>query len=197
MTSRAMVPNACPLCGGDIVPSDVLHDVHIGKRVASVRASSPRCDSCGEIFLSSDEAEVLQRRAADVIRHDEGLLSPSEIRAIREKLGLTQAQFETLIAAGPKTVVRWERGTVFQNGATDTLLRILDGLPSAVHFAAQLRGVPVTPFTRTHHIAARLNVDSSQPNYRYEETRINAGVTLTAPTSGAATAIDKTVAAVA
>ena len=53
---------------------------------------------------------------------------------IREGLGLTQQSFEQLLGVGPKTVVRWERGTVFQNRATDSLLRVIRAFPEAARF---------------------------------------------------------------
>jgi len=37
--------------------------------------------------------------------------------------------------------VRWERGTVFQNAATDALLRVIDRFPGVVGFLAELHGL--------------------------------------------------------
>jgi DNA-binding transcriptional regulator YiaG len=120
--------------------------------------------------LTPEEADVLQRRASNSIREQERLLTPEEIRAVRVRLGLTQGQLETLLGTGPKTVVRWERGTVFQNGATDSLLRVVGKVPQAVHFLAQLRGVAVSPFMRTQNIATQIPSDSPTPRYEYAET---------------------------
>jgi len=83
------------------------------------------------------------RRASDAIRAEEGLLLPSQIRSIREGLGLTQHAFEQLLGVGPKTVVRWEKGSVFQNKATDALLRIVGRFPEVTAFLAELHRVPV------------------------------------------------------
>jgi HTH-type transcriptional regulator/antitoxin MqsA len=81
------------------------------------------------------------RRASDAIRREEGLLSSKAIRGIRQNLGLTQHEFEKLLGVGPKTVVRWEKGTVFQNRSTDSLLRVIDALPESARFLARLHGV--------------------------------------------------------
>jgi transcriptional regulator with XRE-family HTH domain len=59
-------------------------------------------------------------------------MRPEEIRALRESLGLSQAQLENLLNVGPKTVVRWERGTVFQSGAVNTLLKVLRARPDVL-----------------------------------------------------------------
>jgi HTH-type transcriptional regulator/antitoxin MqsA len=88
------------------------------------------------------------RRASEAIRREEGLLMPDEIRGIRHHLGLTQEAFEKLLGVGPKTVVRWEKGTVFQNRSTDSLLRVVRAEPGAVLFLARLRAVNLPGWTR-------------------------------------------------
>ena len=148
MPSSSVVFESCPICGGRISLVTSNREVRIGKRSVSVRAELPTCSKCGEVYLSPDEADQLQRRAATAIREQDNLMSPERIRRLRQKLGLTQTQLEKLLGTGAKTVVRWERGTVFQNVATDSLLRVLAHCPQAVHFLAQLRGVRVTPFSR-------------------------------------------------
>lgn len=71
----------------------------------------------------------IHRRAVDQYKRDNGLLSGDEVRELRQSLGLSQAKFEKLIGAGPKTVVRWERGSVFQNRTADTLMRVVRDFP--------------------------------------------------------------------
>jgi HTH-type transcriptional regulator/antitoxin MqsA len=82
--------------------------------------------------------ERTQQRAVAQIRTEEGLLTPQDIRRIREKYGLSQARLESLLRTGPKTVVRWERGTVFQSAAADTLLRLLDDDPAILEALARI-----------------------------------------------------------
>jgi HTH-type transcriptional regulator/antitoxin MqsA len=162
--------DSCPICDGRIARVASDHEIRIGRRTVTVNADLPTCSSCGESFLTPVEADALQKRASNSIREQEKLLTPEEIRAIRVRLGLTQGQLETLLGTGPKTVVRWERGTVFQNGATDSLLRVVGKVPQAVHFLAQLRGVGVGPFMRTQNIATQIPSDSATPYYEYAET---------------------------
>lgn len=85
------------------------------------------------------QLERLGREAAARIRASEGLLTSDQIRAIRERLALSQAAFEQLLDVGPKTVVRWERGTVFQNRSTDALIRAADAVPGVAPFLDALR----------------------------------------------------------
>jgi HTH-type transcriptional regulator/antitoxin MqsA len=95
------------------------------------------------MLLAAGEMRVMQRRAAEIARREDGLLAPAEIRALRESYGLSQEGFERLIKAGPKTVTRWERGTVCQNGTADTLMRMLRDEPAIAARLAAERGVAI------------------------------------------------------
>ncbi|MEO5825691.1 MAG: type II toxin-antitoxin system MqsA family antitoxin [Gemmatimonadales bacterium] len=130
---------SCPLCGGEITTFRGSTEVMIGARQIVVRDAHERCTECGEGFYGPGQLERLERDAASQIRAREGLLTPDQIRAIRERLGLSQAAFEQLLGVGPKTVVRWERGTVFQNRSTDALIRVVDAVPGVVPFLDALR----------------------------------------------------------
>ncbi len=91
-----------------------------------------RCQKCGVEYYTRDQSLAASRARAAVLRADEGLLTPQDIRAIRERLGYTQAQLEGVLHVGPKTVVRWEKGTVRQSRAVDQLLRVLATHPEHV-----------------------------------------------------------------
>jgi HTH-type transcriptional regulator/antitoxin MqsA len=91
-----------------------------------------RCRRCGEVYLKLEGANAVQLEAARRLRQARGLLTPDEIRAIRGSLGLSQAGLERLLGTGPKTVVRWEKGTVFQSATADRLMRLLAARPELV-----------------------------------------------------------------
>ena len=130
--------------------------MRIGSRSARVRDEFARCASCGEEFYGPGQMDATLRRAAKVLRAEEGLLSATKIKALREGLGLSQNAFEQLLGVGPKTVVRWEKGTVFQNKATDSLLRVVERFPEVVCFLGDLHGVALPgPAPRTAQNQAR------------------------------------------
>lgn len=87
------------------------------------------CSACYETHYTHEQALASSRARAGELRKHAGLLTPDEIRAFRESHGLTQQQLEKLLGTGPKTVVRWERGTVCQSRAADQLLRLLTARP--------------------------------------------------------------------
>lgn len=126
----------CPICDA---PADLVQEqreLKLGRRRALVDHEFYRCPECGEEWYTPEQMDRVQQLAADRIRQEEGLLAPGEIQAIRESLELSQADFEKLLAFGPKTVGRWERGTVFQNQSSDMLMRVVRRFPEVARFLA-------------------------------------------------------------
>lgn len=131
----------CHVCGGDAQLVREPTEITIGHRSAMVPAERMRCGSCGSEFYLPGQMDGAQKLAAAQMRAAEGLLEPEEIKAIRHSVGLTQPELEKLLGIGSKTVVRWERGTVFQNSATDALLRLVRDVPEAAAYLATSSGV--------------------------------------------------------
>jgi putative zinc finger/helix-turn-helix YgiT family protein len=78
-----------------------------------------KCASCNSIILD-DEADV---RLSEALRAAVGLLSPSEIRAKRERLKLTQKQLANVLQISESTLSRWETGVQIQQRCMDKFLR--------------------------------------------------------------------------
>lgn len=138
----------CVICGGPATLVEELETMSMGGRPVTYMDQFYRCGRCGEAFYNGEMASESFRRAAAVIRAEDGLLAPDEIVALRQQYGLTQAQLEKLIGAGEKTVVRWERGTVSQNKTADTLLRVLRDFPDVVAHLAKQGRRPAKPRPR-------------------------------------------------
>jgi len=138
----------CGICGGNAIFTSEEHEVFVGRRSAVVLDEFYRCEQCEEELYEPGQAEEAMRRAATAIRANIGLLQPEEVKAIRESLDLSQADFERLLRVGPKTVVRWERGIVFQNQATDVLLRAIRDFQGFAEYLAEQAGVSVPERSR-------------------------------------------------
>lgn len=147
------IPNdllECPLCGGAVQRVHAAIPIQVGSRSIPVAGEYSTCLGCGEVFFGPGEMDRAMQAASSVVRDAEGLLHPQEIRAIREGLDLSQAEFERLLGVGPKTVVRWEKGTVFQNGATDSLLRLLRDVPACEGYLRARAGLETWQFFTAH-----------------------------------------------
>ena len=105
-----------------------------GERVRVAGIAHLKCPKCGEGMLSASALGELQSRAHAVYRNRHALLAPAEIRAIREKYGLTQAQLARLLRLGGNTLSRWEAGRNVQTAAMDVLLRLLRDLPASLQY---------------------------------------------------------------
>ena len=55
-----------------------------------------------------------------------GLLADSDIRALRERLSLSQDQLSDLLGCGKKSLSRWENGREYPSQLVNTLLRLLE-----------------------------------------------------------------------
>jgi putative zinc finger/helix-turn-helix YgiT family protein len=110
-----------------------------------VPAEFYRCSGCGEERFDLEQVDRARAAAAEALTRAEGLLLPEEIRALRERLGLTQDAFEDALGLGRKTMVRWETGKVMPSQSMALLLLLLKRDPSAMKFLmARAQGQPVT-----------------------------------------------------
>jgi DNA-binding transcriptional regulator YiaG len=74
-----------------------------------------------------------------VICRAAGLLTPAEIKGIREKFGWSQQNLADLAAFGVATVSRWEPGRLLQNKSSNKSLLALRDCPP---FRKYLEGPP-------------------------------------------------------
>lgn len=144
------------------------------------------CASCGERYYTHDLAMASSRTRAAALRQHAGLLTPDEIRAFREQYGLSQAQLESILQTGAKTVVRWERGTVCQSRAADQLLRLMITNPTNVWALAAGAGV-VTSAMEPSDLFQTVSVpDYLQPGVSWVSSAVIGPLTMT-------TLLDKTI----
>ena len=120
----------CVICGGNATLVKQTKLARYRDEEVEVQREVHHCGSCGEDFLTPDQARAFARDVKNEIRKKYGLLSPERIAEIRHNLGLTQEQLEDLLNTGPKVVVRWESGKVIQSGGHDNMLRLLEREPS-------------------------------------------------------------------
>ncbi len=159
-----MTLNACPVCEAEMRLVRRRTDFTVGKRTATVESEAYQCVECGEVVFTPAQLDVAHRAATTEMRRQRGFLPPNAIRAFRLGRGLTQAQYEQLLGSGPKTVVRWERGTVCQSRSADLLMRLLDAVPGVYEYLATANGLEVPQDFKTQGASAEVIRFKARPS---------------------------------
>jgi putative zinc finger/helix-turn-helix YgiT family protein len=116
----------CPICG------EVTLETRVGKYAFVPPPNIPggaivientkwdECTACKEQILSLELDNALENERYRRL----GLLTPGEIRLIRERAGLDQVGMAKKLGIGDKTYARWESGHSLQNKSSDNLIRL-------------------------------------------------------------------------
>ena len=132
---RAVGTDACPTCGTPMVEKRATLRLPVnGEEIAVPPAAHLSCPKCGEILLRYQDSRRLGEDAIAIYRKKHGLLSADEIRAIRDRFDLTQADLARLLRLGANTVSRWESGRNVQSAAMDMLLRLIRDVPGSIPY---------------------------------------------------------------
>jgi putative zinc finger/helix-turn-helix YgiT family protein len=123
-----MTTTKCPICGNQTLEHKQGEyrfepPLNIPRGTMTIRdAVWDACSSCGEEILPDELTKAIE---AEQYRRL-GLLTPSEIRQVRQKTGLSAVDLANLLGIGEKSYTRWENGRSMQNRSNDTLIRFLD-----------------------------------------------------------------------
>ena len=135
MDGAVLPDNACPECGGGMKEKRGKLKLPVnGEEIAVPDATHLRCPKCHEVVLRFDDARRLRQRALEIYRAKYGLLTADEIRSIRERHRLTQAEMARLLRLGGNTMSRWEAGRNVQTASMDVLLRMIRDLPGSLDY---------------------------------------------------------------
>jgi putative zinc finger/helix-turn-helix YgiT family protein len=127
--------DACPECGTPMRKKKGTLKLPVnGEEIAVIESPHLSCPKCHEAVLRFDDGRRLRQRALEMYRGKYGLLSADEIRSIRERFGLTQAELARLLRLGANTISRWEAGRNVQTAAMDMLLRMIRDLPGSLDY---------------------------------------------------------------
>lgn len=124
----------CPICDGNLLRKSEqsiitnFKTANKSKDILLENLSFYECKSCGEIIYSREDLQTKEKalkKALEKERKARGLLTAKEIKDIRGKYKITQADLEALLGLTPKQVVRWENYRADQSKSLDKFLRIM------------------------------------------------------------------------
>jgi DNA-binding transcriptional regulator YiaG len=78
-------------------------------------------DGFGSEMVTPESTQLIEKTQARYM----GLLAAEDIRALRERHGLSQDQLSDLLGCGKKSLSRWENGREYPSQLVNTLLRLL------------------------------------------------------------------------
>lgn len=155
---------SCPMCGGsDLTVSTQTDHFSFGEDDKAVELSAEimayHCEECDFSFSGEDASDA---RHEAVCRHLQ-LLTPKEIRAIRDNIGMSRAEFSRMTRIGEASLARWEKGLKFQNPAYDNLLYLISVASNLDLLAKRDFGSPIPASTADRNPEMRRSETSAEP----------------------------------
>jgi HTH-type transcriptional regulator / antitoxin MqsA len=120
----------CPECGGTM-----RYEKHDDKLVYKgneriIKTLGWWCTRCGEGILSGDALKGHEKAFLQFKAEVDEVMSPAEVAAVREKLGLSQRKAGELLGGGPRAFQKYEAGKQAVSAPMSNLLRLLSQDPS-------------------------------------------------------------------
>ena len=116
----------CPICGAGHVTD---HVEQVEAEYKGLKDQVPShyqlCEACGSDFASAAEMRANKRAVMAFRKRVDGLLSGTEIEALRERYKLNQKQAARLFGGGPVAFSKYENDDVAHSAAMDKLLRLV------------------------------------------------------------------------
>lgn len=136
-------------------------------------ASYQYCDLAEELYMNEIQLQENDMRLKDAYRKEQGLLTASEIIAIRAKYGISQSDLCILLGWGAKTITRYE-GHQVQDRAHDTILKKIAN--DSEWFLVLLReakdNLPVESYQKYLNITTAL-YEKDRDSYLYKAIEAN------------------------
>ena len=124
--------NVCQICNeGSLQPLIGRNSVEYNGQRTQLDIHYSRCDGCGSEQSDAMQLRLNKRAMVAFKKRVNGLLTGLEVRILRERLGLRQADAARVFGGGPVAFSKYESDDVTQSEAMDKLLRLADELPAA------------------------------------------------------------------
>lgn len=134
----------CPMCEAEreMQSRTVREEYKVRGETIPIDVPRLSCPTCGESIVDEAFGDPTLHVYAEY-RRRHGLLSPEQIRGIREKYDLSQDAFASLLGTSPATLARYEGGSL-QDKAYDHLIRACEN-PAFVADLVSREGQQLSP----------------------------------------------------
>jgi HTH-type transcriptional regulator/antitoxin MqsA len=132
---------ACPFCGKKAYRHQTkLITLHYKSTPISVKQPGYWCDGCKEGVIGGDDRKATKKELQTLRAQIDGLITPDNVKLIREKLHLTQVIASEIFGGGINAFSRYERGETPIPKALSQLLIILKNHPNLLKEIHQKAG---------------------------------------------------------
>jgi DNA-binding transcriptional regulator YiaG len=149
-----------------------------GKVVRRVKVKVPVewDEAIGEWMMTPEALRMVE----DAKAREMGIIMPDEMKALRKRFGITQAQMGALFQVGGKSWTRWESGKYRPSRVISLLVRaVADGHLSADYLRGKPPGVSSRPAarpetgSRSWSASGTAHDDLEMPSYTYSENIVH------------------------
>ena len=121
----------CIKCRAQMLPPRLIDmEGNLKGETVSVQITGSECPACGHKSIEGRRMSEFMQKIADAYRVKRKLLTSTEIRNARERLGMSQIVFAEYLGVGSASVKRWELGEL-QTKVVDELIRVKTDPPVA------------------------------------------------------------------
>ena len=121
------ITDVCPNCEEEseiLVLKRACQDVIKGETIESEEEFC-RCAKCNDEYQTAEQINKNLIMACDTYRKKHNLLTSSQIKAIRNKFGVSQTEFAFMLGLGEKTIARYETKQI-QEESNDRLMKLFE-----------------------------------------------------------------------
>jgi len=129
-----MIKQPCPLCG-EVAQEHRVKPMEYTYKNVSFIINQPAawCDACGEGIIDNKDSNTVAHLIQEEKARIDGLLTPSEIKHVRQQLKLTQKQAAAIFGGGINAFNRYEQGKLPIPRPLSLLLTILHNHPNQLN----------------------------------------------------------------
>ncbi|MEY4546112.1 MAG: hypothetical protein RL685_2307 [Pseudomonadota bacterium] len=155
--------NTCPECGSPMVYETRPDTIEYGGEERVLPMLAWWCTECDEAIFEGQPLADRERAFLELKAEVDEVLSPSQVAAVRTKLGLSQRKAGELLGGGPRSFYKYESGKQAVSVPMSHLLTLLDHDVSRLQ---ELRGAAERP-ARSHGV----ELTPPEPPERHPPTR--------------------------
>lgn len=154
----------CPVCNEGHLHSDTtLNRINVANGLADVTRHFHWCDSCGVELALDQDVRINAREALRTKQLAQGRLTGQDIRSLREKLCINQAQAAKIFGGGPIGFSKYENNEIPPVEAMDNLLWLVNRHPELLFELA----------TRSKVALEKPKLETSKISQMKSETLVN------------------------